>query len=299
MIYSDWSSYFRPRKKQGLLKNFLRTLHTSEVLAPPKLKKRRRYFGTPIYAESTWGRMLKDPRTMDPQSREGKLFRERFRVGYPKFMELVEFVDKSCIRVNAVTGVPISPSNATGIRCAPTDLLVLGALRVLGRGISFDGISELNGISEEVNRVFFHSFCERYAKDRFKSSCCLPAVGPDLDRVMASYADLGLPGCIGSTDCVHIHWDRCPAGERHEHVGKEGFPTRAFSVTCTHSRRIIACTGLNLYIFIQFLHNIHNSIIILSTVIESFPGATNDKTISRFYIFKSFIEICVSDMLHF
>ena len=26
------------------------------------------------------------------------------------------------------------------------------------------------------------------------------------------YAGLGFPGAIGSLDCTHLRWDRCPAG---------------------------------------------------------------------------------------
>jgi hypothetical protein len=175
--------------------------------------------------------------------RTGKLFRERFRVPYPKFLELVQFAKDANLRVNAETKNPIKRSSASGTASVPIQLLVLGALRVLGRSISVDGIFELNGVSEEVNRVFFHRFCQCVARERFRQSCREPEEGDDLSRVMSVYAQLGLPGCVGSTDCVHIHWDRCPAGLRHDHVGKEGFPTLAYSVTCTHSRRIIACTS--------------------------------------------------------
>ena len=31
------------------------------------------------------------------------------------------------------------------------------------------------------------------------------------DVVGDEYTARGLPGCIGSADCVHIAWDQCPA----------------------------------------------------------------------------------------
>jgi hypothetical protein len=37
----------------------------------PREKKRRRYFGRPNYDDSTWGRMLRDERTADPESAQG------------------------------------------------------------------------------------------------------------------------------------------------------------------------------------------------------------------------------------
>ena len=48
--------------------------------------------------------------------------------------------------------------DAIGTACAPIKLLVLCALRYLGRGWTFDDLSESTCISEEVIRVFFHEF---------------------------------------------------------------------------------------------------------------------------------------------
>ena len=52
---------------------------------------------------------------------------------------------------------------------------------------------------------------------------------------LAIAAELGLPGCIGWMDAVHVSWRKCPAGARHEHTGKEGYPTRAYNVVCDHN----------------------------------------------------------------
>jgi hypothetical protein len=259
MIYSQWVKQFKVKKSKTLpsLKAQLRKAYARIDEPELKRKRNRLHYERPNYEDSTWGRMLKDPKSQDPKTREGKLFMARFRVPFPKYLEMVAFVDANDVRINGVTGKRINAVDSAGKSTVPVELLVLGVLRVLGRGISFDGIFELNGISTDINRIFFHQFCSCYARVQFPISCAPPQVGPDLDRVLQSYADLGLSGCCGSTDCTHVHWDRCPAGLRHSHVGKEGFPTLSYSVTCTHSRRIIACTS-------------------------GFTGSTNDKTISRF-----------------
>lgn len=57
---------------------------------------------------------------------------------------------------------------------------------------------------------------------------------------MDFYALLGLPGCLGSIDCVHVGWDGCPAGNRSDSCGKEGFPTLSFQVIVSHTRQIIS-----------------------------------------------------------
>ena len=77
-------------------------------------------------------------------------------------------------------------------------------------------------------------------------------------RIEFGYRRIGLPGCAGSTDCVHIGWDRCPAELRSVCVGKEGFPTVSYEVTVDHNKKIIALTP------------------------SGFFGSINDKTIVRF-----------------
>jgi hypothetical protein len=50
--------------------------------------------------------------------------------------------------------------DATGKQSSPLELLILGAFRYLGRGLTFDDLEESTAISEEVHRVFFHKFIE-------------------------------------------------------------------------------------------------------------------------------------------
>jgi hypothetical protein len=73
---------------------------------------------------------------------------------------------------------------------------------------------------------------------------------------MGPYSALGLDGAIGSTDAVHLHWDRCPTDQRTYYQGKEGFPTIVFNVTVTHDGKAIHVSA-------------------------SAYGACNDKTIIR------------------
>jgi Plant transposon protein len=212
--------------------------------------KHRRSEERPDYAQSCWGRMLDNPRTQDPSdAKGGKLFRLRFRVPFPLFECLVQMT-----RVNAWFS---ERKDAAGRSAAPLELKILGVLRVLGRGYCFDGIEELCFISREVIRTFFHAWCERFSKKYFPIYCNPPTTQEEIQRTLAVYNRLGFPGCIGSTDCVHIIWERCPVGERFLHKGKEGFPTLSYEVTVDHSSKIIAVTN-------------------------GFPGATNDLTIVRF-----------------
>ena len=212
----------------------------------------------PLYEYSTWGRMLMNPRTQDPTDKKGGvLFRRRFRVPFHVFVRLVALTREN----NWFTERP----DASGRRGAPLELKILGVLRVLGRGYCFDGIEELSFISAECNRMFFHSFCYLFSKEYFDVYCNAPLTEAEIQRTLSVYERLGFPGCIGSTDCVHLRWERCPAGDRSLHKGKEGYPSISYEVTVDHTSKIIAAT-------------------------KGFPGAKNDKTIVRFDGFVSSIH---------
>jgi Plant transposon protein len=168
--------------------------------------------------------MLDNPRTQDPSdAKGGKLFRLRFRVPFPFFERLVQIT-----RVNAWFS---ERKDAAGRSAAPLELKILGVLRVLERGYCFDGIEELCFISREVIRTFFHAWCERFSKKNLSIDCNPPTTQEEVQRTLAVYNRLSFPGCIGSTDCVHARWERCPVGERFLHKGKEGFPTLSYEVT--------------------------------------------------------------------
>ena len=56
---------------------------------------------------------------------------------------------------------------------------------------------------------------------------------------------------------MHVRWERCPAGIRSNHKGKEGYATLSYEVTVDHQKKIIAAT-------------------------IGHPGCRNDKTIVKF-----------------
>ena len=194
--------------------------------------------------------MLANPRSQNPADKKGgQLFRRRFRVPFPVFLEMVK-----CTRENNWFS---EGEDAVGIKAAPLELKILAVLFVLGRGYCFDGVEKLCFISAEVLRVLFHKFCDLYSRKYFPVYCSPPTSEEDIAHTTGVYARLGLPGCNGSTYCVHIRWERCPAGVRSYHKGKEGYPTLSYEVTVDHTKRILAAT-------------------------IDHPGARNDKTVVKF-----------------
>lgn len=215
-----------------------------------RIFSQRRFERRPNYDQSTWGLMLANPRSQDPSDKKGgQLFRRRFRVPFSVYLEV--------LAMTRTSGWFTEGRDAIGLMAAPLELKVLGVLRVLGRGYCFDGVEELCFISAEVLRTFFHKFCACFAAKYFSVYCSPPDTVEEIKHTTDVYARMGLPGCIGSTDCVHIRWERCPAGGRTGHKGKEGYPTLSYEVTVDHSKRIMAAT-------------------------QGHPGARNDKTIVKF-----------------
>ena len=204
--------------------------------------------GRPDYDASTWGRMLRDPGLSDPNSSSSKVFRSRFRVPYPIFLLLLDWV-KGWHEKNK--------TDASSRARVPTDLKLLGVLRILGRATVFDGINELSGIAVSTMQSFFHLFTSKARNELYPKHVFTPRNREEVIAAEAAYKLLGLPGAIGSMDVVHVAWGCAPTALANLAKGKEGYPTVAYNVICNHDQDAMAVT-------------------------KSALGATNDKTIVRF-----------------
>eukprot|EP00613_Pedinella_sp_CCMP2098_P060687 CAMPEP_0171982880 /NCGR_PEP_ID=MMETSP0993-20121228/272970_1 /TAXON_ID=483369 /ORGANISM="non described non described, Strain CCMP2098" /LENGTH=685 /DNA_ID=CAMNT_0012635561 /DNA_START=176 /DNA_END=2236 /DNA_ORIENTATION=+ len=238
--------------------------------------------GRTDYANSTWAKMLRDnaEELLKPESAMAKVFRRRFRVPYPIFVLLLRWT-KDWHETAA--------TDAAGRVRVPTELKLLGVLRVLGRGTCFDGIEELSGVSVSTMHSFFHKFTAWFREEVFPVFVSTPktkeglvqieaaykllglpgAVGSmdvvhkyaktkeGLVQIEAAYKLLGLPGAVGSMDVVHIAWCMCPTYLANLAKGKEGYPSVAYNVVCDHEGNATA-------------------------VLPGTYGATNDKTIVHF-----------------
>ena len=111
--------------------------------------------GRPLYSQSTWGRMMERDieRLRDPSSDEAITFRRRFRIPFGLFEHILGWV-RSWIAETRKRDKDVSGRDAV-----PLHLLLLGVLRMLGRGTCTDGITELSDISETKMNVFFKDFC--------------------------------------------------------------------------------------------------------------------------------------------
>jgi hypothetical protein len=123
------------------------------------------------------------------------------------------------------------------------ELLVLGSLRYLGRGWTFDDIEESMAVSQEVHRNFFHVFINFGSTTLYDRYVQFPSNYEEAKRHMREFAMAGLPGCVGSTDATHIVTWACEYNLRNNHLGgKSKAKTRSFNTMCNHRRHILHST---------------------------------------------------------
>jgi hypothetical protein len=196
------------------------------------------------FLESTWGKLLKKlsaiPGGPTITSRDGKLFRRRFRVPWDVFVDLLQ----KCKESRLFGEKSLESVDCCGCSICPYAIKLLGVLRILGRNWCCDDVTEATGMGETTVRRGFLDFCANFV-DKYYDAYVYRPEGEKLKNKMNIYSRMGLPGCIGSTDCVHLKWDRCPIGLTNLCKGKEGFPTLSYSCTVDHHRRILGVTRSN------------------------------------------------------
>lgn len=89
----------------------------------------------------------------------------------------------------------------------------------------------------------------------------LPRTEEELRKTVTDYERMGLPGALGSTDCVHVKWERCPGALANVFTGKEGYPTLAWQCTVNHKMRFMSVSNvffMELLVIKQFASTTHS-----------------------------------------
>ena len=223
--------------------------------ASPVRKKTRTVYARKAQSESTWSRdylmpALRETYLREPHGRDAKKFRRLFRVPYDLFVTLV-----LTAKERWWTEWTPEKVDAVGKLVSSLELKVLGAFYVLGIGATQHQVGVQTNLSEEVHHYFFLSWIAKMSLIQ-KEFIFMPTNEEQFERVVGEYLTRGLPGCVGSVDCVHVGWDKCPSMYHNMYTGKEGFPSIAYEVICTSCK------------FIQ-------------SVSVGHPGSRNDKHIVR------------------
>jgi hypothetical protein len=195
--------------------------------------KERRFYEREQFKDSFWFKFMKRDLT-DINSKDGRLFRLRFTVPYQVFTQILYFAE---------LWFPQRERHICGYELAPVYLKLLGTLRMLGKGCSWDLLYELSGVSAEVHRNWTLSFIDKFSKELYPVYVHGPRNSEEIDSVTSLYAACGFPGCVGSTDCVHIRWDFCPSLWFSSFKnGKNSYASIAYEMTVDHSKRFQAST---------------------------------------------------------
>ena len=191
-------------------------------------------------------------------------FRMRFRLPYESFVSLSkeltehELFDQWCCK------------DAVGDESSDLNLLLLGALRYIGRAWTLDDLEEANGISREVNRVFINTFVEYGSTVLYKKWVIDSTINTKISHLEKLFKEAGFNGCIGSIDATHVAMLSCPSWASIMHKGyKLNVPSRTYNMTVSHARWILGSTSghpatwndKTLQLFDPLLCNVNNGII--------------------------------------
>ena len=122
-------------------------------------------------------------------------------------------------------------------------LLLIGTLRYIGRGLTFDDIEEFSFISVEVRYEFFCEFIDYGSTYLCNKYALQPASDANVSVFEKVFAIVGFNGCIGSTDRTHASLLSCPSWASISYKGHTlPTPSRNYNATVTHSRQIFRTT---------------------------------------------------------
>ena len=134
--------------------------------------------------------------------------------------------------------------SAVGKQSSPIELMVLGSLRYLGRGWTFDDMEEATAVSEETHRCFFHQFIKFGSTALFEKYVITPNTSEEITTHMTEFTMAGLPGACSSSDATSIVHEMCSHRLQRHHKGfKSKHPTRTYNLTVNHRRQILGTTS--------------------------------------------------------
>ena len=118
----------------------------SHVTGKKVVKKRKRHTFKHDYWNSSWGRLIRSEDMNDPDSRDWKLFKRRFRVPFGLFTDVFLLM---CVEKNIFV-----TTHENRVR-VPLEFKILTCLRILGRGM----FVKFNLHYNENNCAFFIGNC--------------------------------------------------------------------------------------------------------------------------------------------
>jgi hypothetical protein len=143
------------------------------------------------------------------------IFRRRYRMSKGLFLRIAEGVKRR-------DPYFVQKADATGRMGISTIVKVTLAIRLLAYGAISDQYDECLQISESTGNQILEKFCDAiYAEYGHEYLERYPS-----PEEIAEYQELnslrGFPGLFGGLDCMHWHWQNCPAALRGQYQDRDG-----------------------------------------------------------------------------
>ncbi|KAE8958169.1 hypothetical protein PR001_g30970 [Phytophthora rubi] len=103
------------------------------------------------------------------------------------------------------------------------------AIRMLVYGCAADSLDDVVKDAESTLLAYTKKIC-RTVVEVFEEEYLREPTRDDIERQLERSAARGLPGCLGSLDCMHWVWEMCPTALKGQLSGKEGKPTVVLEV---------------------------------------------------------------------
>lgn len=131
-----------------------------------------------------------------------------------------------------------------GVKAAPVSMiLLLAALRSIGRAWTVDNLHEATCVLEEVIQNFIHTFVDYGANVFYKQYVITPSCSNEAKKHMGEYCVAGFPGAVGSLDATHVVLELVQFKHQQSHLGfKMTHTARAYNITVNHRQRILLLT---------------------------------------------------------
>ncbi|CAL5332635.1 unnamed protein product [Camellia sinensis] len=144
-------------------------------------------------------------------------FRRRFRMRRSLFVSIlhnIQQVNEYFIQTRDTTGAP----GLSGIQ------KMTAALRILQYGVPADAVDEYIRIGEST-AIAALNFFTRSIVATYEAVYLRSPNEADVARLLQEGEQRGFPGMLGSLDCMHWRWDKCPSAQAGAYTGHYHKPT--------------------------------------------------------------------------
>jgi Plant transposon protein len=129
------------------------------------------------------------------------------------------------------------PYEASGRECISLDAKLLIALKHLAYGASHNAFRDYFQMGTSTSFLCFKYLLEVLSTDQhLQQRYFRRMTKEDTHRVLALHKEVhGVPGMLGSVDCLHVYWKNCPYAWQGSFMGKEDGPTVIVEAASDHN----------------------------------------------------------------